>query len=270
MLDDMYGFNCNDATCDLLQGFDNLPEKSLLEYEDQFRLAKKTKADVKAKSKNVVQSKPVEDILLSMFYADESMTAKERKRDQNKRCAQEGREADKLYTERMLAELGEFLETFRLYSMYIAELKGRGICGPQSTFEQRSSSHKTNLALLQESDSDNCSEALSAKSTKERNRIHAQKSRQKKCQFWQKIEKERDASLLTLKEAVEYTSALESSCSFLSDFNDAAQDLSKLMEARQKLFDRTCAHQDKYKDLNSRLAFRATYRETLNFKQSMH
>lgn len=253
----MYGFNCNDATCDLLQGFDNLSENDALEYEDQFRQAKK----VKAKNKNVAQSKPVEDILLSMFYADASMTVKERKRDQNKRCAQEGREADKLYTERMLVELGELVETFRLYSTYITELKGRGICGPQSTFDQRSSSHKTTLALLQASDSANCSEALSAKSTKERNRIHAHKSRQKKCQFLQKIEKERDASLLTLKEAVEYTSALESSCSFLSDFNDAVQDLSRAMEIRQRLFDRTCAHQDKYKDFNSRLHFRATYRK---------
>ena len=265
MLDDMYDFNGKDAIYDLLQEYDSLPEKCTLDYEDPSLPGKQTKANVKATSKGVAQKDAVEDILLSMFYADESMTTKERKRDKNKRCSQQGREADKLYTEQMLVELDALVETFGVYSTYIAALKGHGICGPQSTFEQRSLTHKTNLAFLHASDNDNCSEAVTAKSTKERNRIHAQKSRRKKCQFWQKIEKERDESLLTLTEAVEYTTALESSCSFLSDFNDAVSDFSKLMEIRQRLFDRTCAHQDKYKELNSRLAFRTTYRANIKF-----
>jgi hypothetical protein len=261
MLDDMYDFNCNDAICDLLQGYQNSLGNGVLDYEDQFRQEKKPKANVKATNKNVEQNEAVEDILLSIFYADESMTIKERRRDNNRKSAQEGRDADKLYTEQMLVELSELVETFGVYSAYIAELKGRGICGPESTFEERSSAHKKNLTILHASDNDTCSEELSAKSTKERNRIHARKSRRKKLQFWQNIEKERDESLLTLKEAVEYTTALESSFSFLNDFRGAAQDFSKLMEMRQRLFDRSCAHQDKYKELNTRLAFRTTYRK---------
>jgi hypothetical protein len=265
MLDDMYDFDCNDATCDLLQEYQNLLGSGVLDYEDQFHEEKKAKANVKATNKDVEQNEAVENILLSIFYADESMTMKEKRRDKNRISAQEGRDADKLYTEKMLVELGELVETFGLYSTYIAELKGRGICGPESTFEQRSSTHKTNLTILHARENDNCSEALSAKSTKERNRIHAQKSRRKKLKFWQAIEKEREESLLTLTEAIESTTALEISFSFLNDFRGNAQHFSKLMEIRQRLFDRSCAHQDKYKELKSRLEFRATYRVHFKF-----
>jgi hypothetical protein len=262
MLNDMYAFFCNDESCEMLQEYETLLETGMYTFEDQLC----TSVHGNATNSGGVRGDSVEGVLLSMFYSDDSMNFKERRRDRNRKCAQEARAADRLYTELMFVELGELVETLGVYCTYIAALERRSICGRAGNFEQRSSTHKTNLALLQASESDNCTAAtFSATSIKERNRIHARKSRQKKSQFWQKIDKERDASLLTLKDAVEYTTALESACSFLHDFNDPVCDFAKLMEIRQRLFDRTCAHHDKCKEMSSRLAFRATYRDNFKF-----
>jgi hypothetical protein len=260
MLDDMYAFFQNDESCNMLREYETLLETGMYAFEDQLF----TKVHENATDSSVVREEAVEGVLLSMFYSDDSMSVQERRRNRNRKCAQEARAADRLYTELMFVELGELVETLGVYCTYIAALE-RSSCGRVSIFEQRSSTHKTNLALLQASEKDNCTEeSISATSIKERNRMHAQKSRRKKSHFWQKIDRERDASLLTLKDAVEYTTSLESACSFLHDFNDHVCDFRKLMEIRQRLFDRTCAHHDKCKELSSRLAFRATYR--VNFK----
>jgi hypothetical protein len=265
MLDDMYDFTCSDGSCELLQEYETLLETGVCIFEDQCCEGNQAKANGTATKGSEVRNESVEKILLSIFYSDESMSTKERRRDKNRQCAKEARDADKLYTERMLVELRELVETFGMYFNYITELKRGGICGPESSLEQRCSTHKTNLTLLQASEDDCCTENISMKSTKERNRIHAQKSRRKKNKFWQDMDRERDASFLTLTDVVEYTSALESSCSFLNDFNGLANNFGKLMEIRQRLFDRTCAHQDKYKELSSRLAFRATYKVHFKF-----
>ena len=58
-------------------------------------------------------------------------------RIRNKLCAQQSREADRIYIDRMLVELADLSDTIRMYGDYIAQLKQHGACGEQSPdFEQ--------------------------------------------------------------------------------------------------------------------------------------
>jgi len=224
--------------------------------------------------KNDVTQKSTESILLSMFDADDSGPArKDVLRVRNKACAQRARDADKRFIQLLQAELKEILETFELYATYTASLRMHVSCDKEEgthMFEQRHMAHKANIKLLlvngssdpQQRNPDCSTETLAAESIRDRNRKHAQKSRHKKSQYMNDLTKERDECFVTLEQIVKYTSALESSCSFLSDFNEYVS--SNLMEIRQKLFDRTCIHQDKYPQLQSYLTFRGTYR--VNFK----
>jgi hypothetical protein len=97
--------------------------------------------------------------------------------------------------------------------------------------------------------------------TKERNRIHARSSRQRKQQFVQDLTKQRDESWSTIQDVMRYTTALESTCSVLHDFDETGYILLQLTETRQSLLMRTAAHQRKYDELQSRLSYRAMCRE---------
>ena len=244
--------------------FELLDEEALLECQQGF---------MEAILKNDASDKCTESILLSMFDADDKSPArKDVLRARNKACAQRARDADKLFIQLLQTELKEILETFELYATYTAHLRMHVSCDKEECmrmFEQRHKTHKANIALLLVNSSDrqqhnpDCStETLAAQSLRERNRKHAQKSRRKKSQYMNDLTKERDECFVTLEQIVKYTSALESSCSFLNDFNEYVS--ANLMEIRQKLFDRTCAHQDKYPQLESYLVFRVKHR--VNFK----
>jgi hypothetical protein len=209
-----------------------------------------------------------------MFDADDSGPAKKDVlRARNKACAQRARDADKRFIQLLQAELTEILETFDLYATYTASLRMHVSCDKEEgmhMFEQRQMAHKANIKLLlvngssdpQQRNPDCSTETLAAESIRDRNRKHAQKSRRKKSQYMNDLTKERDESFLTLEHVMKYTTALESSCSFLNDLNEYVS--ADMMEMRQKLFDRTCTHQDKFPQLQSHSTFRTTYR--VNFK----
>lgn len=211
--------------------------------------------------------KSTESILLSIFDADD-VTKKDIVRARNRASAKQARDADKLFIQLMLEELKEILETFDLYATYTAHLRMHVSHDAEGmhAFERRHMAHKANVARFLDND---CSEEPPAcdlhhatGTIKERNRLHAQKSRRKRSHYIQNLVKERDESFLTLEKIVRYTTALESSCSFLNDLNEYVS--ADMMEMRQKLFDRTCAHQDKFPQLQSHSTFRTTYR--VNFK----
>ena len=245
--------------------FELMDEEALLECQQSF---------IEAILKNDATDKCTESILLSMFDADVSTPArKDVLRARNKACAQRARDADKLFIQLLQAELKEILATFDLYATYTANLRMHVSCDKEEgmhMFEQRHMTHKANIALLLANESSDpqqrnlevSTETLPTESIRERNRKHAQKSRRKKSQYMNDLTKERDETFVTLEQIVKYTTALESSCSFLNDFNEYVS--SNLMEIRQKLFDRTCAHQDKYPQLESYLTFRVKHR--VNFK----
>jgi hypothetical protein len=73
---------------------------------------------------------------------------------------------------------------------------------------------------------------------------------------------QRDDSWLTVQEAMHFTTALESACSVLHDFDDTGFVLMQLTETRQGLLMRTEAHKQKYEDLRSRSSYRKMCRET--------
>jgi hypothetical protein len=220
---------------------------------------------------NDTAHKSTEYILLSMLDADVSNpTRKDVLRARNRACAQKARAADKLFIQLMQEELKEILETLELYATYTANLRMHSSCDTEAmhVFEQRHMTHKVNVSLLlmnecSEKDNPDAShQTLPTESIRERNRKHARKSRRKRSQYMIDLTKERDESFLTLEHVMKYTTELESSCSFLEDLNEYVS--ANLMEVRQKLFDRTCAHHDKYPQLESYLIFRGTYR--VNFK----
>ena len=242
-------------------GFDLIEEEALIDCPQNF---------IEAIMLQEEAHKLTESILLSMYDADDS-TKKDIARARNRACAQQARDADRLFTELLQKELKEILETFELYATYTAHLRMHVSCDEEGmhTFERRHLAHKANVARhmtnASSDDPPECDQQLSEStpaSIKERNRQHAEKSRRKRSQYMQNLTKEREESLVTLEQIVQYTSALESSCSFLDDLNEYVS--ADLMELRQKLFDRTCAHQDNSKELQSHLTFRVTYR--LNFK----
>lgn len=218
--------------------------------------------------KDVALQRSVEEILLSMFDADErSLLRKDFVRVKNRMSAQQTRDADKMFVEKMLFEFKEALETFQLYKTYISKLRMYASTAESIlTFEKRHSTHKENVALLKIHECIENAEDDTPKnpqeSVKERNRRHARKSRMKKIKYIENLVKERDEMCVTLEEVVKYTTALEGSCSFLNDLSEEMNAI--LMDMRQKLFARTCVHHDKFKQLKSHATFRVAYR--LNFR----
>jgi hypothetical protein len=97
--------------------------------------------------------------------------------------------------------------------------------------------------------------------TKDRNRIHAKTSRQRKRDYMHEVMKQRDESWSTLEGVVRYTADLESKCSVLHDFDDTGCILLQLTETRQRLLMRTNAHEQKHQELKSRMTYRIMHRE---------
>jgi hypothetical protein len=211
----------------------------------------------------------VEEILLSMRNFDDTATKpedmKEKYRVKNRESAQRARDADRMFAELLLAELQNITETFETYATYIGQLKCHVEAAECSRgLELQCVMHKTNIQQLQKHEVCHSPPKLVGITTKERNRIHAEKSRCKKNKFLQDITDERDACLVTLNKVIEYTTGLESSCSLLNDFNDTGDAFMQLIQIRQKLFQRTCTHTQQLKTLKSRVSFRVVYRS--NFR----
>jgi hypothetical protein len=245
-------------------GHGNFLQSIALEYQDPQE--EESKTPVAATEKEIALQKSVESILLSIFDADETsvvLLKKDIYRVKNRISAQKTRDADKLFTELMLLELKEALETFGQYTAYTAKLRMHASSSVEGLhkFEQRFSTHIANVALLHAYEFKENVEIQTKETVKERNRRHAQKSRNKRNKLIQDLTKERDEIVLTLEEVVKYTSALESSCSFL-ELSEKIN--AKLMKMRQELFDRTCAHQEKHRQLKSHATFRVAYR--VNFR----
>jgi hypothetical protein len=212
----------------------------------------------------------LENILLSMYDGEADIEAKplnkkDALRAKNRASAQRGRDADRMYAQLMLSELTDITETFDIYSAYIGQLKCHTEAAACSReIERLCSAHKTNIQQLQKQETCTSTQTLFDKTTKERNRIHAEKSRYKKLKFLQDIIQERDACLITLKEVMTYTTALESSCSLLNDFDETGHTFMQLVQVRQKLLQRTCTHTQQHESLKSHLSFRVVYRS--NFR----
>jgi hypothetical protein len=212
--------------------------------------------------------KSTESILLCMFDADDIIAAqKDTSKARNRRSAQQARDADKLFMQLLQAELQQIIGTFELYATYTRTLTMHVAFDKEGMhlFAKRHATHKQNVALLEASSDVSPTDVKvepPAESRQARNRQTAQKSRQKRARYIRDLTKERDEIFVTLEEIVKYTTALESSCSFLDVLNEYVS--APLMEIRQKLFDRTCAHQDKYRELKSHLTYRGTFRA--NFK----
>jgi hypothetical protein len=117
------------------------------------------------------------------------------------------------------------------------------------------------IAMLEQSDVATSVPELLGMSRKERNRIHAQKSRERKHKFVQELINQRDESWSTLQEVMEYTTALEGECSVLHDFDDTGYVLLQLTETRQRLLMRTGAHEQKFEELRTRASFREMLKE---------
>jgi len=241
-----------------------------IENEYQDPQDERTQTPVAATEKDAALQKSVEDILLSIFDADEDsikLIKQDISRAKNRACAQQARDADKLFIELLLLELKEALKTLDLYAVYVAKLKmhaSRRVEGLHD-FQHRFSKHKLNVAMLTTDECDEKIETIQTEPTesiKQRNRRHAQKSRMKKNKFIENLIKERDEFVLTLEAVENYTTELESSCSFLNDLSKKMN--ANLMEMRQTLFDRTCVHREKVQQLKSRIAFRVAYR--VNFR----
>jgi len=190
-------------------------------------------------------------------------------RVRNKLCAQQSREADRVYIDRMLVELADLSDTIRMYVAYIAQLKQHGACGEQSPdFEQIFATIKHKQDEILETDKQTSIPKLLGMSTKERNRIHAQKSRKKKEMYVESLVKQRDDLWSTIREVKQHTTALEACSAVLNHFDETSNCLLGLTQARDVLFQRTCSHERQYEELRSRQCFRVKHR--LHFKQIMH
>ena len=152
----------------------------------------------------------VHNLLLGMWDADapesciDKPSAKIDRKTQNRLSAQRARLADKEYVKVMLTELEILTETFELYASYITKLKMHATDAVDSmaSLEQVHAQNKVNIATLQEreeSDAVNSAPTLMGMPRKERNRIHAQKSRQKKLDFVKDLIKQRDDSWSSLQ-----------------------------------------------------------------------
>jgi hypothetical protein len=212
----------------------------------------------------------IENILLSMYDGDADTQAKppnkqDALRAKNKASAQRARDADRMYAQLIVSELNDITETFDIYFAYIDQLK----CHVEAAACSRDikllcSSHQRNIQQLQKHETCSSVQMLFGKTTKERNRIHAEKSRCRKLKFLQDASHERDACLITLEKVMTYTTALESSCSLLNDFEETGHAFMQLVQVRQKLFQRTCTHTQQHETLKSHLSFRVVYRS--NFR----
>jgi hypothetical protein len=210
----------------------------------------------------------VHNLLLSMWDADalqpriEEPIAKTDRRTKNRLSAQQARATDKEYVNLMLAELESLTETFDMYAAYIKQLTAHTADAVDSMLrlEQMHAQNKIKIAILQEIE---CSAVptLMGMPTKERNRIHARTSRQRKQQLVQDLMKQRDDSWSTMQDVMQHTTVLESACSVLHDFDDTGCVFLQLTETRQTLLMRTSAHKKKREELETRLSFRAMHRE---------
>jgi hypothetical protein len=216
-----------------------------------------------------LQEDIVQTLLLGMWDADAPETgvdepiAKTDRRSKNRLFAQQSRAADKAYVQLMLTELESLTETFEMYRAYIAQLKvhaADAVDGMQP-LESIHAQNKIKIAMLQQSDKTNSAPTLMGMPTKDRNRIHARTSRERKQQFVKDLIQQRDESWSTMQDVMLYTTALESACSVLHDFDDTGYILLQLTETRQKLLMRTGAHQQKYDELKTRTSYRARHRE---------
>ena len=211
-----------------------------------------------------------ESIMLSMWGSTPAQAAKplnkgDAARARNRVCAREGREADRVFTELLLAELNCIAETFEAFAAYIAQLQLHGACAAGCAHALALClAHTQSLALAQKSEMGSSAQALHGVSIKERNRLHAQKSRCRKSVFLRDIIKQRDASLSTVADLLEDTRTLEGSCAALNDFSGSVAVFLALTETRQRLLQRSSAHAQQCERLKSPLLFRAVHR--INFR----
>jgi hypothetical protein len=214
----------------------------------------------------------VHSMLMSMWDADalepriDAPSAPVDRKTKNRLSAKVSRMADKEYVNLMLAELESLTETFDVYAAYITQLKVHATDEVDSmvSLEQIHAQNKLKIATLRESeasDAANSAPTLMGMPRKERNRIHAQKSRQKKHEFVEDLIKQRDDSWTTMQDVMEYTTAVEGACSVLHDFDDTGCILLQLTETRQRLLMRTNAHEQKHQELKSRMTYRIMHRE---------
>jgi len=209
----------------------------------------------------------MQSMLLSMWDADVLETRTEQlseikdKKTRNRLSAQLARAGDKEYVDLMLAELQNLTETFDVYAKYIMQLKVHATDAVQSTVNLEHIYAHNKIVMPEQSDVAASEQELLGMSRKERNRIHAQKSRERKQKFVQDLIQQRDKSWSTLQEVMEYTTALEGACSVLHDFDDTGYVLLQLTETRQRLLMRTGAHKQKFEQLRTRASFRETLKE---------
>ena len=211
----------------------------------------------------------VQNLLLSMWDADapeagiDKPSAKMDKKTKNRLSAQQARREDKQYVKLMLAELESLTGTFEMYATYITQLKVHSADAVDSMLrlEQAHARNKSRIALLKSSDKVNSAPTLMGMPTKDRNRIHARTSRQRKHQFVQDLVMQRDDSWTTVQDVMQYTTALEGACSVLHDFDDTGFVLLQLTETRQSLLMRTAAHEQKHENLRSCSSYRKMCRE---------
>jgi hypothetical protein len=209
----------------------------------------------------------VHNLLLSMWDADapepriDKPSAKIDRKTKNRLSAQRAREADKQYVKLLLAELDMLTESFELHASYITQLKLHATKAVDSmaVLEDAHARNKVKIAMLQPSDVVNALPTLVGVPTKDRNRMHARTSRQRKRDYMHEVMKQRDESWSTLQGVMRYTTALESTCSVLHDFDDTGCILMQLTETRQRLLMRTGAHKQKCEELQSRLSYRAIH-----------
>jgi hypothetical protein len=211
----------------------------------------------------------VNNLLLSMWDADapepriDKPSAKIDRKTKNRLSARRAREADKQYVKLLLTDLDILTETFERYVDYIMQLKVHATKAVDSmaVLEAAHARNKVKIAMLQPSDVVNALPTLVGVPTKDRNRIHAKTSRQRKRDYMHEVMKQRDESWSTLEDVVLYTTDLESRCSVLHDFDDTGCILLQLTETRQRLLMRTSAHKQRCEELQSRLSYRAIHRE---------
>jgi hypothetical protein len=201
-----------------------------------------------------------QDIMLSMWDA-KPLNKRDSMRARNRACARRSREADRTYMELLLAELNSLAETFAMYATYIAQLQQLGACAADCTHGLGLClAHTTNIARVQKGDAVAATPTLVGTPAKERNRIHAQKSRWRKSCFMRDMLEERDASLSTVADLLQSTRTLEGSCSLLNDFSEHVPVFLTLTEVRQRLLQRASTHAQECENLKSPLIYREMHR----------
>jgi hypothetical protein len=213
-------------------------------------------------------SDETERILLSMWDdhggKPSTLSKVDAARVRNKVCARTSREADRVYMELLLAELCSLAETFEMYAAHIAQLQLLGASAAECTHGLgRCLAHTASLARVQTGEARVAMPPLPGTTKaerKERNRIHAQTSRWKKSCFVRELIAERDASLSTVADLLQYTRTLEGSCRLLNDFSEHAAVVLTQTEARRRLLQRASTHAQQCELLKSPLEYRETHR----------